>query len=110
MKIVEKRPCNFLMPLFRLGHALEKSVQNLLKIDCYEVEAETLVRYNGRFRRKESLPLKEIKSWRIVHEMTFDIIEIVSVDGSIVRWIDRYDSLRQLLRQKLPSKEMDGEG
>lgn len=110
MKTLEKRPSNLLFPLFRLGQALEKSVRNLLKIDCYEVEAETLVRYNGRFGRKQSLAFKEIKSWRIVYEMTLDIAEIVLADGSICRWPDRYDSLRELLRQKLPSKEINTEG
>ena len=52
------------------------------------------------------IPLKSIESWTAYPEMTFDILDIRLVDGSLVRWLDVRNDLLSILHDRVIDREI----
>ena len=53
------------------------------------------------------IPLKSIESWTAYPEMTFDILDIRLVDGSLVRWLDVQNDLLSILHDRVSDREIN---
>lgn len=89
----------------RIGGEFQRAIERRLRINTYETNGTTLIRHNGPFRRR-SLELNLIVRWRVIPEMTFDIVDIELADGGSIRWLDRYDDLLSILHQAAGAKEV----
>ncbi len=85
---------------------LERALARVLKIDCYELHDDTLTRQCGLFRA-ESIAIDDVIRWWVVHEMTCDIVYIERNNGTVLRWLDRYDDLIGILERKVAAKRSD---
>lgn len=49
--------------------------------------------------------LESIQAWTAYPEMTFDIVDIRLVGGSVARWLDIHDDLLSILRDRVSDRE-----
>jgi hypothetical protein len=89
----------------RIGSLLTRRLRITLRINTYQLDDDTIVRNSGLFK-KDAIKLPEIASWSVTPEMGFDIVLITLNNGRVVQWIDDYNDLLRVLREKANDKRV----
>jgi hypothetical protein len=88
-----------------VANKCERALARTLRIDCYEMRDNVVTKHRGPFRA-ESIIIDDINRWWIVHEMTCDIVYIERYDGTVVRWLDSYNDLIEILERTLVARRV----
>jgi hypothetical protein len=74
-------------------------------VDRYELIDGALIRHGGWFSR-DVVPIKQVKAWRIIHEMIFDFVILELSDEMQWTWFDYDNDLISTLRTEIPDLEI----
>lgn len=83
---------------------MSRWLDRLARKDNYELVGTTIVRHLGWFRQ-EQIALEQVASWRITHEMGFDVVSLDIGDKEQRVWLDWDNDLVSILRSQIAESE-----
>lgn len=89
-----------------LIYRLNRRIDSFLGLDTYHLENGVIIRGKSK-RFEDAVAVAEIKEWRSIPEMGFDLVEIVLVNGRRVRWFDKHNDLLGILYNSARTKKLN---
>lgn len=96
---------SLLHPVDWFNARFNRLLQRISNVDRYELKDGVITRHRGWFTT-ERVPIREIKSWRVEYEMTFDIVYIDVDWKSPLVWFDVDNDLLAILRTEIRDREL----